>query len=135
MERADHEAPLATRALRAAGNALKGARLVHRLAARARGYDLVYGNGTAANFLAAGAAARAGVPVLWHVRYTGVPRIAAALHRRLARSATVRRIVCVSRPSAALFPGIESKVEVVPNALDLGAFAPGATAPRLREEL
>src|SRR6266700_2675034 len=87
MERADHQAPLATRALRAAGNALKGARLLHRLAARARGYDLVYGNGTTANFLAAAAAARAGVPVLWHVRYTGVPRIAAALHRSLARSA------------------------------------------------
>jgi glycosyltransferase involved in cell wall biosynthesis len=135
MERADHLAPLPTRAWRAARNAIKGARLLHRLAAHARGYDLVYGNGTAANFLAAGAAARAGVPVLWHVRYTGVPRVAAALHRALARSATVRRIVCVSRPSAALFPGIEDKVEVVPNALDLDAFTPGATAPRLREEL
>ena len=135
MERADHQAPLATRAVRAAGNALKGARLLHRLAARARGYDLVYGNGTAANFLAACAAARARVPVLWHVRYTGVPYVAAALHRALARSATVRRIVCVSRPSAALFPGIEGKVEVVPNALNLDAFTPGATVPRLREEL
>jgi len=110
MERADFQAPLATRALRAAGNAFKGARLLQRLAARARGYDLIYGNGTTANFLAAGAAARARVPALWHVRYTGVPRVAAALHRGLAGSATVRRIVCVSRPSAALFPGIEGKV-------------------------
>jgi glycosyltransferase involved in cell wall biosynthesis len=135
MERTDFQAPLATRALRAAGNALKGARLLQRLAARARGYDLIYGNGTTANFLAAGAAARARVPALWHVRYTGVPRMAAALHRGLARSATVRRIVCVSRPSAALFPGIEGKVQVVPNALDLEAFTPGATVPRLRQEL
>ena len=135
MERADFQAPLATRALRAAGNAFKGAGLLQRLAARARGYDLIYGNGTTANFLAAAAAVRARVPALWHVRYTGVPRVAAALHRGLARSATVRRIVCVSRPSAALFPGIEGKVEVVPNALDLEAFTPGATAPRMREEL
>jgi glycosyltransferase involved in cell wall biosynthesis len=135
MERADHRAPLATRAFRAAGNALKSVRLLQRLAARAHGYDLVYGNGTTANFLAAAAAARAGVPVLWHVRYTGVPWATVALHRRLAGSATVRRIVCVSRPSAALFPGIEGKVQVVPNALDLGAFTPGAVAPQLRREM
>jgi len=104
------------------------------LTARARGFDLVYGNGTAANFLAASAAARAGVPALWHVRYTAVPAVTAALHRRMARSRTVRRIVCVSQPSAALFPGIGNKVHVVPNALDLDAFAPGAVTPCLRRE-
>jgi glycosyltransferase involved in cell wall biosynthesis len=135
MERADHGAPWLVRAARAAGNAVKGARLLDRLTARARGFDLIYGNGTAANFLAAGAAARAGVPALWHVRYTTLPRIAAPLHRHLARSQTVRRIVCVSHPSAALFPRDEPKVAVVPNALDLGAFAPGAVTPLLRREL
>jgi glycosyltransferase involved in cell wall biosynthesis len=134
MERSDHLASAPTRAARAAGNAVKSLRLLGRLAARARGYDLVYGNGTAANFLAAGAAARAGVPALWHVRYTAVPPVAAALHRHLARSQTVRRIVCVSQPSAALFPNVGPKVQVVPNALDLDAFAPGAVTPLLRRE-
>src|SRR4051812_46688781 len=70
MERADHQSPWPLRAGRAVGNVLKAGRLMTRLTERARGYDLVYGNGTTANFLAAGAAARAGVPALWHVRYT-----------------------------------------------------------------
>ena len=135
MERADHQAPWLLRASRAAGNAVKAARLLGRLASRARGFDLVYGNGTVANFLAAAAAARAGVPALWHVRYTAVPAVAAPLHRRLARGSTVRRIVCVSHPSAALFPAGEPKVSVVPNALDLRAFTPGVVAPILRREL
>ena len=135
MERADHQSPWPLRAGRAAGNVVKAARLLGRLAARARGYDLVYGNGTTANFLAAAAAARAGVPALWHVRYTAVPALTAPLHRQLARSRTVRRIVCVSHPSAALFPRGEPKVSVVPNALDLEAFASRAVTPVLRREL
>jgi glycosyltransferase involved in cell wall biosynthesis len=47
----------------------------------------------------------------------------------------VRRIVCVSHPSAALFPTGDARVSVVPNALDLGAFTPGVVAPVLRQEL
>ncbi len=135
MERVDHSAAWPLRAGRAAGNTFKAARLLAHLTDRARGYDLVYGNGTVANFLAAAAAARAGVPALWHVRYTSLPALAAPLHRRLARSHTVRRIVCVSHPSAALFPAGDAKVSVVPNALDLGAFNPGLVAPVLRREL
>jgi len=137
MERDDYHAPAAVRAGRALGNLLKGARVVGRIAERARGCDLIYGNGTSANFLAAAAAWRARVPALWHVRYTSVPRALGGLHARLASSRAVRRIVCVSRPSAALFedPGCRDKLDVVPNGLDLDAFAPGAVAPCLRREL
>jgi glycosyltransferase involved in cell wall biosynthesis len=135
MAREDHQASLAVRASRAVGNAFKTMRLIGHVARLARGHDLVYGNGTLANFLAAGAAWRARVPALWHVRYTSVPKVARFLHRGLAGSRTVRRIVCVSRPSAALFPHCGPKVEVVPNGLDVAAFAPGAVAPTLRREL
>jgi len=137
MRREDYRAPLPVRAARALGNLAKGARVVGGIARRARGCDLIYGNGTTANFLAAAAAWRARVPALWHVRYTSVPRALGGLHARLAAGRAVRRIVCVSRPSAALFPqaGCAAKVDVVPNGLDLDAFAPGAVTPRLRREL
>jgi glycosyltransferase involved in cell wall biosynthesis len=135
MAREDHAAAAPVRAGRAIGNTIKAARLVRHLGARARGYDLVYGNGTVANFLVAAAAWRARVPALWHVRYTSLPPAVRGLHRALARSRTVRRIVCVSKPSAALFTSGDPKVEVVPNALDVAAFAPGAVAPALRREL
>jgi glycosyltransferase involved in cell wall biosynthesis len=135
MAREDHQASALVRVGRAIGNTIKAGRLVQHLGARARGYDLVYGNGTVANFLAAAAGWRARVPALWHVRYTALPPVVRGFHRALARSRTVRRIVCVSKPSAALFASGDPKVAVVPNALDVTAFAPGAVAPALRREL
>jgi glycosyltransferase involved in cell wall biosynthesis len=47
----------------------------------------------------------------------------------------VRRIVCVSRSAAALFPHCPDKVRVIHNALDVGAFDPTQVRGTVRGEL
>ncbi|HEY4012474.1 MAG TPA: glycosyltransferase [Polyangiaceae bacterium] len=137
MERRDFDAPAALKAVRLAGSVVRGTRAVARLAdiARRGRFDLVYCNGSSADFAGAAVAAWTGVPALWHVRYTAVPRAVAGLHRRLSGGAGVRRIVCVSHASAALFAHCPEKVVVVHNALDVGAFDAGAVRGTLRAEL
>ena len=76
-----------------------------------------------------------GVPALWHVRYTSIPGVVKGLHRRLSSGAPVRRIVCVSRSAASLFPHCPDKVRVIHNALDVGAFDPAQVRGTLRAEL
>lgn len=137
MERTDFDAPLPLKGARLVGNVVKGTRAVLRLSrfAREGRFDVLYCNGTNADF-AGGAIARfSGVPALWHVRYTSVPAAVRPLHDRLAASRGVRRIVCVSHAAAALFPQIPDKVTVIHNALDVDAFQPGRVEPRLRREL
>src|SRR5690606_37532111 len=70
MERDDFDAPLAVRSVRAVGNVARAARATARLASRLRtgGYDLVYCNGTNADFLGGVLTRLSGVPALWHVR-------------------------------------------------------------------
>jgi glycosyltransferase involved in cell wall biosynthesis len=137
MERRDFDAPAPVRAARLAGSVFKGARAVVVLAGLVRRgrFDLVYCNGSSADFAGAALAAVTRVPALWHVRYTSVPRAAAGLHRRLSASAGVRRIVCVSRAAARLFEHCPDKVAVIHNALDLSAFDPGSVRGTLRAEL
>jgi len=97
--------------------------------------DLVYCNGTNADFAGGALATLTGVPALWHVRYTSVPAAVGGLHRRLSASRGVRRIVCVSHAAAALFPHCPDKVQVIHNALDVGDFDPQRVTPSLRAEL
>ena len=120
MTRADFDAPFALRSLRLAGNVARGAWSAVSLAALVRRgqFDLIYCNGTNADFAGGAVAWATGVPAIWHVRYTSVPTALVSVHDRLAASAGVRRILCVSRAPLALF-----------------AVAPGAVAPSLRAEL
>ena len=137
MERRDFDAPLPLKAVRVVGNVVKVARAMAGLAAllRRERFDLVYCNGTNADFAGGGLAALTGVPALWHVRYTSLPAAARPFHRRLSESPGVRRIVCVSHASAALFPHCQDKVRVIHNALDVESFDPGEVKPTLRAEL
>jgi glycosyltransferase involved in cell wall biosynthesis len=137
MERRDFDAALPLKAARAAGNAVKVARGLLRLAlfVRRGGFRLVYCNGTNADFAGAALARLTGVPALWHVRYTSLPRAVTGLHRRLSASPGVCRIVCVSKAAAALFPHCAPKVRVVHNAIDAEHFHPGKVVPSLRAEL
>jgi glycosyltransferase involved in cell wall biosynthesis len=137
MERRDFDVPLALKVLRLGGNVFKATRAMARLATLARrgDFDLIYCNGTNADFAGAALSGMTGVPALWHVRYTSIPTAVAGLHRRLAASGGVRRIVCVSRAAARLFPHCVSKVRVIHNALDVGAFDPAEVVGTLRVEL
>lgn len=137
MAREDFEAPIALRGVRAAANVVRAGRAMARLTMLIRRgrYDLVYCNGTNADFAGGLLAATSGVPALWHVRYTSLPKAVRGLHDRLAASRGVRRIVCVSKASAALFPHCPEKVRVIHNALDIEEFDMRGITPCLKSEL
>jgi glycosyltransferase involved in cell wall biosynthesis len=137
MERSDFDAPLARKGLRLAGNVVKASMAIARLALLARRgrFDLLYCNGTNADFAGALLARMTGVPALWHVRYTSLPPAVRSLHRSLSASSGVRRILCVSNAATPLFAHCASKVRVVHNALDVGAFDPQTVRGTLRAEL
>ncbi len=137
MQRGDYAASTLVRGARAAGNAGRVAAALARLARRVRRerFDLVYCNGTNADFAGGAVAAMTGVPALWHVRYTGLPLVARAPHRALSASAAVKRILCVSGAAAGLFTHCSGKVRVIHNALDVESFDPATVRASLRSEL
>lgn len=137
MMRDDFDAPLATRGVRAAVNVFRAGRAMARLTAvlQRGAFDLVYCNGTNADFAGGLLAKTSGVPALWHVRYTSLPKAVRGLHDRLAASKGVKRIVCVSNASAKLFPHCPEKVRVIHNALDTEEFDVRGIVPTLKRDL
>jgi glycosyltransferase involved in cell wall biosynthesis len=137
IERHDFEVGLSLKALRGMGNVVKAVGAVARLRSlvRRERYDLLYCNGTSADFAGAVVARLTGVPALWHVRYTSIPDPLRRLHRRLSKSAEVARIICVSKAAASLFPHCMDKVSVIHNGLDVDAFDPARIHGTLRAEL
>ena len=137
MAREDFDAPLAVRGVRAVVNVGRAARAMARLTSVVRRgmFDLIYCNGTNADFAGGLLARTSGVPALWHVRYTSLPRAVRGVHDRLAASAGVKRILCVSNASAKLFPHCPEKVRVIHNALDVEEFDASGIVPALRQEL
>jgi glycosyltransferase involved in cell wall biosynthesis len=137
MVREDFGAPLPLKAVRLLANIGKGAGAIVKLTSLIRRgrYDLLYCNGTNADFAGGALSRTARVPALWHVRYTSLPKAARPLHDRLAAGDGIKRIVCVSRAAASLFPHCPEKVRVIHNALDVEEFALGKVVPCLRKEL
>lgn len=137
MSREDFDAAPPKKAVRLVGNVVRaGVGLVALASLIKRGqFDLIYCNGTNACFAGGPLSKLSGVPALWHVRYTSVPKAAERIHASLAASAGVARIVCVSKASAALFPHCPEKVRVIHNALDPEEFSMLNVTPALRSEL
>jgi glycosyltransferase involved in cell wall biosynthesis len=135
--RGDFDAPLRVRSVRAVGNVARGAAAVAKMAMRAKtgGYDLVFCNGTSANFAGGAIAAMTGIPALWHVFYTQLAPAIAPVHARLAMSRSVRSIVCVSEPTTRLFSHVKGKVRIVHDAIDVADYDVSHVAPILRAEL
>jgi len=137
MERRDFQAFWGIKRIRALGNVLRMIRAVFNillLFKRGR-HHLLYCNGTTADFVGGILARVAGIPTIWHVRYTSIPTVARDFHRWLSCSSAVRHIVCVSKASASLFPHCPSKVSVVHNGVDLHEFSPQDFDDRLRQNL
>jgi glycosyltransferase involved in cell wall biosynthesis len=137
MAREDFDAPLPTRAGRAVFNVLRAGRAMARLTSLIRrgAFDLIYCNGTNADFAGGLLAKTTRTPVIWHVRYTSLPSAVRGLHDRLAASQGVRRLICVSGESAKLFPHCPEKVRIIHNALDTDEFVASGIEPKLRAEL
>jgi glycosyltransferase involved in cell wall biosynthesis len=137
MARSDFDAPLVQKAWRAVSNVGRGTRAITSLAARIRreSFDVIFCNGTSANFAGGALAGMTGVAAVWHVFYTHVAKPILPLHRRLAASDGVKSIVCVSQPTLRLFEHCPDKTKIVHDAIDLDDFAANAVAPVLRAEL
>lgn len=137
MERADFDAVLPLKIGRAIANVLRGALGLLGLVRRVRRdrYDLIFCNGTSANFVGGVLAAVTGVPALWHVFYSSVQPAIRPLHRWLAGHRNVRAIICVSRAVSGQFSGIGDKMRVIHDALDIDEFDAAAVQPALRREL
>ncbi len=130
IEREDLDAPWTAKGPRLALNVARLGRLALTLPRliRDRRIDVIYCNGTTADFVGATLAVLTGVPAIWHVRYTSVPEASKPVHTWLSSRPEVARIVCVSRASAALFPHCPEKAVVIHNAVDLTRFQRGATS-------
>ena len=139
MERRDFDAPLPLRICRAIGNVLRGGLGLVRLVRRVRRgrFDLVFCNGTSANFIGGILAVVTGAPALWHVFYPSVSSTIRPVHRWLAAHKDVRSIVCVSTATSGQFAGagLGDKVKVIHDALDIDEFDAAVALPALRRAL
>ena len=137
MVRHDFEAPAALRAVRAVGNVGRATSAMMSLARRIDRdrCEVIFCNGTSANFAGGALSALTAVPAIWHVFYTSLARPIRHLHARLAASRGVRSILCVSQPPARLFDHCRHKVRIVGDSIDCDEYDPSRIEPRLRAEL
>jgi len=137
IEREDFDAGIPLKAVRATGNVWRAARGLSRLLRRVRDdkFDVVFCNGTMANFAGGAIASFTHVPVVWHVLYPSVPPVVRSLHARLASAANIHAIICVSRATASQFAPVSHKVQIIPDALDIDEFSSLHIEPVLRKEL
>jgi glycosyltransferase involved in cell wall biosynthesis len=97
--------------------------------------DVVFCNGTTANFMGGAMARMTDVPIVWHAFYPSVAKPIAKLHDFLAASDNVRAILCVSKPVAKQFAHCGDKVKIVHDGIDTSEFDPDAVGRVLRKEL
>ncbi len=135
MVRDDFAAPGVLKAARLSGNTLRAAFGMGRLASRIRreAYDVIFCNGTSANFAGAALGSITGVPVVWHVFYSSLGAPLVPIHRSLSSRDAVRSILCVSKPVSHFFEHCPEKVRIVHDAIDASAYAPASCKPQLRE--
>ena len=115
----------------AAVNIAKIAALVFTFAGILRKHriDLIHCNGTIAKITGAFTGILHGVPVVWHVRNIQQKRLMKFVITRLASVDAVKKIVCVSKATAAQFGG-NPKVCVINNGIDPDEFSPDAPSVR-----
>ena len=128
---------LLTRALSALWNLSDSVIFTFQLARLARRHDceLIYANHMMVKIMAVLAGALAGRRVLLHTRTIYANAAERWLYTAFAALPHVRRIVAVSRASAANFRAIPHKVRVVRNGVPLDEFPDRASGGGLRREL
>jgi glycosyltransferase involved in cell wall biosynthesis len=124
-------------------SAVDAIRVARRVAARARGRDLVYANSQKAFVVAAAAGLFARKPVVWHLRdILAAPHFSATNVRAATALANLRaaRVIANSQATADAFVaagGRESLVRVVHNGIDPAPFdaVTGDDAAAMRKEI
>lgn len=101
---------------------------------RKYGIDLIYCNGTQAKIAGALMGLVSGRPVIWHVRNIQQTKVLGSIVYTLAKLPQVKKIICVSGPTADQFPSAKEKLVVIHNGIDENEYDPSATLGDLRSE-
>ena len=96
--------------------------------------DVIYCNGTQAKVVGALIGLVNWCPVIWHVRNIQQTKLLGSIIDTLSRLPVVRRIICVSGPTASPFNKVEEKVRVIHNGVDIEDYNPETTEGELRAE-
>ncbi|PYQ14444.1 MAG: hypothetical protein DMF80_12600 [Acidobacteria bacterium] len=98
--------------------------------------DIIHTNGTKAHVIGAMAGWRQQVPVIWHIRDFVENRVWERSIAALGRAAAVHIIANSSAVAASVEAlGLASRMEVIPNGVDLKEFSPEVDGGGLRKEL
>ena len=98
------------------------------------GIKLIYCNGTQAKIAGALMGLVSGCPVIWHVRNIQQTKLLGSIIYTLARLPGVKRVICVSGPTADQFPSAKEKLTVIHNGIDEDEYDPSKTSGDLRTE-
>ncbi len=96
------------------------------------GVSVIYCNGTQAKIAGALMGLVSGRPVIWHVRNIQQTRLLGFLINNLARLSCVKKIICVSGPTAAQFRHAREKLTVIHNGIDIADYDPAKTPEEIR---
>ncbi len=99
---------------------------------RKHGIGVIYCNGTQAKIAGALMGLVSGRPVIWHVRNIQQTRLLGFLINNLARLRAVKKIICVSGPTADQFRYAREKLTVIHNGIDIGDYDPQTTTGEIR---
>ncbi len=99
-----------------------------------RKIDIIYCNGTQAKIVGALIGFLNSRPVIWHVRNIQQARTLWITLNLLALLPAVKRIICVSGPSAEQFRFGKDKIAVIHNGIDPDDFDPEKTKGQLHQE-
>jgi glycosyltransferase involved in cell wall biosynthesis len=101
---------------------------------RRKRIDIIYCNGTQAKIAGALIGVLNRCPVIWHVRNIQQTKPLGITINLLASLPVVKKIICVSGPTAEQFPWAREKITVIHNGIDLEEFKPEKTKGLLRSE-
>jgi len=95
---------------------------------------VIYCNGTQAKVVGALIGLVNWCPVIWHVRNIQQTKLLGSIIDTLSRLPVVRRIICVSGPTAVPFEKVKDKVRVIHNGVDIEDYNPETTKGELRAQ-
>ena len=115
-------------------NVLDIASLVVTSPSLVREHDIsvIYCNGTQAKIAGALMGLVSRRPVIWHVRNIQQTRLLGSLINSLARLSVVKKIICVSGPTAEQFRHAREKLTVIHNGIDVADYDPETTKGEIR---
>ncbi|MCZ6469669.1 MAG: glycosyltransferase family 4 protein [Candidatus Dadabacteria bacterium] len=99
---------------------------------RRNNIKLIYCNGTQAKVVGALIGLVNWCPVIWHVRNIQQTKLLGSIINTLSRLPVVRRIICVSGPTARPFNKVKEKVRVIHNGVDIEDYSPNIVKGELR---